>query len=80
MGINGKTQSSERLPLIASYCEDYFAVSRNNPLTSNHIPRDIGALLDFIKSDMGQELDSNKIAVMGGSCKYSYACLMRAIC
>lgn len=30
--------------------------------------RDIGALLDYITSDMQNELDSSRIAVSGGSC------------
>ncbi len=35
------------------------------------IRRDIASLLDYIKSDM-KELDSSRIAVMGGSCELIY--------
>lgn len=36
--------------------------------------RDIGALLTHIREHMKDEIDSDRIAVMGGSCRNSTLC------
>jgi len=41
--------------------------------------RDIGALLDFVKTDMGEGLDSSRIAVMGGFCTLRPPCAVRPL-
>ncbi|KAG9313802.1 hypothetical protein JVU11DRAFT_6163 [Chiua virens] len=41
--------------------------------------RDINALIEFIGSELSEELDSPRIAVMGGSCNYSFSSVSKLL-
>lgn len=41
--------------------------------------RDIDALIEYIGSGLSGELDSSRIAVMGGSCEYSFSSILETM-